>query len=348
MFFLHGALMPRCAILIFLLCQAMLMAQAPTWSTALPQTPYRLYAVGVVSLQQNEAGARKKASLAARLELILTLRTKARGSVTAQSRTVRLWDEGRETTQSSIGTFGTRMDLQAFAEALPGLEVQEVWVDRVQGQVFALAALDLVRARAAHAEDGRALQAQVIASLSEATGNGWKERLSRFMEAQVLADRLTTWTDTRALLAAAGIPPEPLGPNPAQVRELRERAQLSLALVETLDLPVDLVTGLHAWRSMRSLGIPAPSPLRLTTRATSDWSQLMDLERVRAQWTLVLISPEGDLLSVWTFEEQAVGATRAEALQRLTGKLLPRVHESLDRWFGFPSPSQSPSLTEAS
>ncbi len=340
--------MPRCAILILLLCQAMLMAQAPAWSTTLPQAPYRLYAMGVVSLQEDEAGARVKASQAARLELLLTLRTKARASVTAQSRTVRVWDEGSVSSQTSVGTFGTRMDLQTFAEALPGLEVQEVWVDRARGQVFALAALDLVRARAAHAEDGRALKAQIIASLSEASGNGWKERLSRFMEAQVLTYRLATWIDTRALLAAAGIPPEPLGPNPAQLRELRRRAQLSLSLVETLDLPVDLVTGLHVWRSQRSLGMPTPSPLRLNTRATSHWSRLMDLERVRAQWTLVLTSPEGDLLSAWTFEEQAVGATRAEALQRLTRMLLPRVHEALDRWFGFPSPSQYPSLTEAS
>ena len=340
--------MPRCLILILLLCQAMLMAQAPVWAATLPQAPYRLYAVGVVSLLEDESVARVKASQAARLELLLTLRTKARGSVTAQSRTVRIWEEGRESSQTSIGTFGTRMDLQTFAEALPGLEVQEVWVDLVRGQVFALAALDLVRARASHTEDGGVLQAQIIASLSEAYGDGWKERLRRFMEAQFLADRLANWTDTRALLAAAGIPPETLGPNPAQLREVRERSQLSLSLVETLDLPVDLVTGLHAWRSQRSLGMPTPSPLRLSTKATSDWSRLMDLERVRAKWTLVLTSPEGDILAVWAFEEQAVGATRAEALQRLTRMLLPRVHEALDRWFGFPSPSQSPSLTEAS
>ena len=348
MLFFIGALMSRCSILILLLGQALLVAQAPVWATTLPQTPHRLYAVGVVSLQEDEAGARVKARQAARLELLLTLRTKARGTVTAQSRTLRVWDEGRESSQVSIGTFGTRMDLQTFAEALPGLEVQEVWVDRARGQVFALAALDLVRAREAHAEDGRALHAQLAASLLETSRKGWKERLRRFMEAQALADRLTIWTDTRALLAAAGIPPEPLGPNPAQLRELLERAQMSLALVETLDLPVDLVTGLHAWRSRRSLGTPSPTPLRLATEATSDWSRLMDLERVRAQWILILTSPEGDRLAVWTFEEQAVGATRAEALQRLTRILLPRVHEALDRWFGFPSPSQSPSLTEAS
>ena len=348
MLFLHGALMPRFTILILLLCQALLLAQGPVWATTLPQTPHRIYAVGVVSLQEDEAGARTKARQSARLELLLALRTKARGTVTAQSRMLRVWDEGRESSQAAMGTFGTRMDLQTFAEALPGLEVQEVWVDRARGQVFALAALDLIRAREAHAEDGRALQAQLVASLSEAKGGDWKERLRRFMGAQALADRLTTWADTRALLAAAGIPPEPLGPNPAQLRELRERAQMSLALVETLDLPVDLVTGLHAWRSRRSLGTPSPTPLRLATEATSDWSRLMDLERVRAQWTFVLTSPEGDRLAVWAFEEQAVGATRAEALQRLTRSLLPRVHEALDRWFGFPSPTQSPSLTEAS
>ena len=346
MLFFIGALMPPRTILILLLCQAMLLAQAPTWATTLPQTPYRLYAVGVVSLQDDEAGARVKARQAARLELLLTLRTKARGTVTAQSRMLRVWDEGNGSSQTAVGTFGTRVDLQTFAEALPGLEVQEVWVDRTRGQVFALAALDLIRAREAHAEDGHALQAQLAAGLSETPRKGWKERLRRFMEAQVMADRLTIWTDTRALLAAAGIPPEPLGPNPAQLRELRERAQMSLSLLETLDLPVDLVTGLHAWRSRRSLGTPSPTPLMLATEATSDWSRLMDLERVRAQWTLILTSPEGDRLAVWTFEEQAVGASRAEALQRLTRMLLPRVNEALDRWFGFPS--QSPSLTEAS
>ena len=340
--------MPRRTTLILLLSQAMLVAQAPVWATTLPQTPYRIFAVGVVSLQEDEAGARIKARQAARLELLLTLRTKARGTVTAQTRTVRAWDEGSESSPSSVGTFGTRMDLQTFAEALPGLGVQEVWVDQVRRQVFALASLDLIRAREAHSEEGRALQTQIAASISEPPGNGWKGRLRRFMESQALADRLATWADTRWLLSGAGVPPGPQGPNPAQLRQLRERSQMSLSLEETLDLPVDLVTGLHAWRSRRSLGTPTPSPLRLSTKATSGWSRLMDLDRVRAQWTLVLTSPEGDQLAVWTFEDQAVGASRSEALQRLARMLLPRVQEALDRWFGFHSPSQTTSPTEAS
>ncbi len=348
MLFFHGALMSCRPILILLLCQAGLWAQAPTWATVLPQAQGRLFAVGVVPLQEDEAGARMKAGQLARLELLLTLRAKAQGTVTTQTGTLRTWDEGSDSSRSSFGAFATRMDLRAFAEALPGLEIQEVAVDRGPGQVFALAVLDLVRARAVHDESGRTLQSQIAASLTEPVRNAWKDRLSRFMEGQDLAGRFAAWADTQILLAAAGVPADRRGPDPAQLRQLRARAQISVALLETMDLPVDLVTGLHTWRSRRGLATPSPLGLSLAAETTSEWSQLMNLERVRSRWVFVLSSPDGDRLAVWTFEEQAVGATRTEALQRLSRILLPRVHEALDRWFGFPSLLPPPSLKEAS
>lgn len=116
-------------------------------------------------------------------------------------------------------------------------------------------------------------------------------------------------------------------------------APLSMSLVETLDLPSGLLAGLQQWRSNRGLLGSSGQVLRLWPRASMEWTTVMSLDRVRARWSLALTTPDGVRLAEWTFEDQAVGATRSEALQRVTQMILPRAREALDRWFGFLPPT---------
>jgi hypothetical protein len=342
----NGAVMLRGLIVWSLFMVVQLVAQVPYWATSTPQAVDHLYSVGVESLGRDEAKARARAAQNARLELLLQLRTRATGQVSLQSKAYSTWSEALPATHDSVRAFGTRMQLDTHAMALHGLEIREVVVDQLGRQVFALAILDLRRARNDYRSSGRRLQEQIAACIASPVPCSLDEGLQRLKELHQLEARLSAWEDTEVLLAEPNRGIAANGPSQTQIRVLRSMVPLSLSLVETLDLPSGLVSGLHEWRSSRRLLGSSGLVLRLSPRAILEWATVMDLDRVRACWTLSLSTPDGDRLAVWTFEDQAVGATRSEALRRVTGMLLPRAQEALDRWFGFLPPT--PSSMEAS
>jgi hypothetical protein len=248
----------------------------------------------------------------------------------------RTWSEGIGQSNQSSGTYAIQTSFRAHASAIPGLEVQEVRVDHASGQVFALAVLDVIHAQALHRSDGAALRERMNSALAAPATGSWGERIRQGREARLLVDQYVAWEDTRALLMTASPFGEGTAPDPNQAKALELRSLLAVSLVETLDLPAGLVTGLHGWRTRRGLAGPASSSLRLEPRTVMEWSRVMDLERLRGRWTIVLSTPEGDCLALWAFEAQAVGATRQEALKNLNRTLVPQVQDALDLWFGFP------------
>lgn len=338
--------MSRWVLVWCLFRMVQLVAQVPDWATSTPQAIDCLYSIGVESLGGDEAKARVRATQSARLELLLQLRTRATGQVSMRSTNYSTRSETLPATHDSARTFETLMQVETHAMGLPGLEIREVVVDRQGEQVFALAMLDLRRARTDHRSCGRLLQEQIAACLALPRPRTLAEGLQRFKEIRLLEARLGVWGDTDVLLGEAGREMAPLAPSQAQVRDLRAMSPLSLSLVETLDLPSGLLAGLHDWRASRGLLGSSGQVLRLSPRASMEWTMVMSLDRVRARWSLVLTAPDGVLLAEWTFEDQAVGATRSEALRRVSGMLLPRAQEALDRWFGFLPPT--PFSTEAS
>jgi hypothetical protein len=282
-----------------------------------------------------------KAGQIARLELLLQLRARAKGSVKSHSQVNQTWDKVAGPDFQSVGSHSTGTDFQAYALALPGLEVQEVRVDPVGNQVFALASLDLTHARVALCQTGALLREKIATTLTLPRATSWNECLCQVREARLLVDQWTAWEDTRLLLLAVdSLCPFP-GPSSHQVQAITSRASLAVSILETLDLPSGLVAGLHDWRAQRGLIGPSPLSLRLEPSATTEWSRVMDLERIRTRWTIVLATSLGERVAFWTFEGQAVGATRPEAMLNLTRIMLPRAQEALDRWFGFPSPLTS-------
>ena len=329
--------MSRLLKLFLLGCSLGLPAQVPSWATALPQREGHVYAVGVVSLQGDEAEARMKAGQLARLELLLQLRTRAEASTVLRTSMARTWSEEVGPSSQSFGSYAVQASFQVQAMALPGLEVQEVRVDHAHGQVFALAVLDMDHAQALHRRDGADLGERMNAALAAPEPRSWGERIRQAREVRLLVDQYAAWEDTRALLMTASLFGEVTAPDPNQVRALQLSSLVAVSLVETMDLPAGLISSLHGWRTRRGLAGPSTSTLRLEPRTLMEWSRVMDLERVRGRWTIVLSTTEGDCLALWAFEAQAVGATRQEAMQNLNRTLVPRVQDALDLWFGFPS-----------
>lgn len=191
----------------------------PMWVSQVPSQEGRVYAMGVASLQGNQATALTQAQANARGEVIARLRAQVQSTtdVRATSQVHRSTDG--PTTGASNRTVTQATTVEAKALDLPGLVVEETWVDRPGAAVYALAYLDVPVAerelRARFQTQREALEAGPRADTGSA-----RERLRRLQtlrSAQVELERLD---DLAGLLAAGG--------GEAQLRAEVRRARLAL------------------------------------------------------------------------------------------------------------------------
>ena len=127
-----------------LLVPALVAAQAakPIWISVLPVQPGRVYGLGLAAIASDGAALRQ-ASDNARADVI----TRLRANVKADTRVSTVLQETRTGAGPATGsrTQNTQVDTQVQGQAadLPGLVVEETYLDRPGGTGYALAYLDL-------------------------------------------------------------------------------------------------------------------------------------------------------------------------------------------------------------
>jgi hypothetical protein len=179
----------------------------PIWVSALPQQAGRVYAVGMTSTGgASEAEALTEAAQNARAEVLARLRTDVRSETQVTTKATVTRQAGGAATGSAEQQVGQTTRIQTRATELPGLAVEETWIDAKAGSAYALASLDVPTAE-------REVQARFTAQKEDLfrepeTPTGPRERmrmLSRLKKAQV---ELAKLDDMAALLAAGGGDPQ--------------------------------------------------------------------------------------------------------------------------------------------
>lgn len=178
----------------------------PMWITALPSQAGRVYAMGLAPVSPGEAQAITQASQNARGEVLSRLRASVKSETSVSSRATMTQQAGGKATGTSEQQVGQNTNIQASATELPGLSVEETWVDVKGATAYALAYLDVPIAE-------RELRARFTAQKNDLfqesdTPTAPRERmrqLNRLKNAQV---ELAKLDDMAALLAAGGGDPQ--------------------------------------------------------------------------------------------------------------------------------------------
>lgn len=196
----------------------------PIWVTQLPTQEGRVYAIGLASLQGNQAAALTQAQANARGEVLARLRAQVQSTTDVRATSEVHRSTGGPTTGTSSRTVTQATTVAAKALDLPGLVAEETWVDRAGATVYALAYLDVPVAerelRARYQTQREALEGGPRGDSGTA-----RERLRRLQGLRGAQQELERLDDMAGLMAAGG--------GDAQLRAEVRRARL--ALDERLD-----------------------------------------------------------------------------------------------------------------
>lgn len=227
--------------------------QRPVWIEQLPQEPGRIYALGTADLGPftSEGRALAQASDRARLEVVARLRVSVKGQTSTTTRTTQMGSGG-----SSYGygdkTSRDTLQVGTQAEDLPGLTVEQTYLDATGRTAYALAVLDLGQAEAS-------LQGR-LTGLENSRHGLEKERSRRarwrLRKLQGDLDRLGELT---ALLS--------LDPLLARTRAERVIVDKRLAALEAADLP-PLDLGKCAMALRPNIALPPAMEEFLSSRIT--------------------------------------------------------------------------------
>lgn len=119
----------------------------PGWIQALPDVPGRLYALGMADLGAGESRALARASDSARSAVVAQLRTSLRKETAKVTRTSELAQGDGSVSRSGESQVNNTLSVSTHAEDLPGLVVERTYVDPSARAAYALAYLDLGKAR---------------------------------------------------------------------------------------------------------------------------------------------------------------------------------------------------------
>ena len=118
----------------------------PSWIEVLPQQQGRIYAVGLAPFAPNQAQAVKQASQNARVEVVTRLRASVKGETNIKSSASFQRQLGGGTTGKSQQQIAQDSQITTQALELPGLGIEETWVDQSSRTAYALAFLDVAAA----------------------------------------------------------------------------------------------------------------------------------------------------------------------------------------------------------
>ncbi len=174
----------------------------PMWITALPSQAGRVYAMGLAPVAPSEAQALTQASQSARGEVLSRLRASVKSETNVSTRATMTQQSGGKATGTSEQQVGQDTRIQASATELPGLVVEETWVDVKGATAYALAYLDVPVAE-------RELRARFTAQKNDLfqesdTPTAPRERLRQLNRLRNAQMELAKLDDMAALLAAGG------------------------------------------------------------------------------------------------------------------------------------------------
>lgn len=179
---------------------------APTWVQVLPQRAGRIYALGTATVAADEAKALELAAQDARFEVIARLRVAVQGSTTVSTTLT----EHRASGSTTSGTRDQRVrqdgTTSVQAVNLPGLIIEERYVDRQTGSAYALAYLDVGIAERSLLDQVEALVADWIAAKSDSRRSGLRPSMTWLQRIKGLQNRASALEPQAALLIPAGVP----------------------------------------------------------------------------------------------------------------------------------------------
>jgi hypothetical protein len=348
----------RSSICIPLLLAAGLSLQAqprqglvkPIWVQVLPQQSGRVYAMGVAVVAPSEAQALKQAAVNARVEVLTRLRANVQSQTDVQSTATVQRELGGRTTGSAQQRVGQSTSIQTQATELPGLVVEETWLDGPGATAYALAYLDVPLAERELGSRFEAVRKDLARETPAAGGLERLRKLKRLKGTQTELDKL----DGMAGLLAAG------GGDPALRSAIRDttlalhrevdqlRAGLTLCVtgdkegeagdVATLLRNIVLKEGL-GWSEtdgefrlqMRVQGSKAGLDI-----ARKRWWEYQhtspDYIVARGVLELTLLDREGTSYQSAAIEAKGVGTTEFQADQRLLKDYKAQLEKTFAKW----------------
>lgn len=179
---------------------------APSWLKVLPDAPGRIYAVGTATVAPSEAKALEQAAQNARFEVIARLRVGVQGTTTISTSLSQQQNSGSAamgSRQQYVRQDGTT---SVQAVNLPGLVVEERYLDKKAGAAYALAYLDAAVAERSLVDQVGALDSDWKNLKSDPAQPGLRPSITRLQRIKALQTRGAELESQAGLLIPAGVP----------------------------------------------------------------------------------------------------------------------------------------------
>jgi len=206
----------------------------PMWISSLPRAQGRVYALGIAPVTVGDGKAITAASQNARGEVLSRLRASVKAETNISTSATTSQATGGKATGFSQQQVGQSTRIQASATDLPGLTVEETWVDSPGATAYALAYLDVPVAE-------QELRARFVALKEDLfqegdTPTAPRERMRMLARLKVAQVELAKLDDMAGLLAAGGGDPKLRGQiRSGKLSVDREMDQLRASLTLSLE-----------------------------------------------------------------------------------------------------------------
>ncbi len=235
--------------LLFLLalpafCQGLV---APPWVKVLPDVPGRIYAMGTAAVAPCESWALEAAAQGARLGVIARLRVGLAGTTAVTTTLSQQQTSGSAATGSRQQYLRQDGTTTVQAVNLPGLVVEERYLDQKGGTAYALAYLDVAVAERNLSGQVDALGSDWQALKSDPSQFGLRPAITRLQQVKALQARGTELESQASLLVPAGVPAsyrvaaQTLNQDMAREARLAQKSLTMGAKVEGGDLGQDVM-----------------------------------------------------------------------------------------------------------
>jgi hypothetical protein len=322
----------------------------PIWVTALPQQEGRIYALGMAPLSAPEAQSMRQASDQARAEVISRLRATVKSDVQVSSR----YQETRSGSQGAAAsrTQNVRTDtrVQTRAVELPGLVVEETYLDRATRTAYALAYLDIPTAERELRTRYKAQQEDLAADQG---GTGARARLRRIQSLKTAQEELAKLDDLAGLISAGGADATLRSDvRKSRLQVTRQLDDLRASLIVTvksdqsLGLEADIKNILRNAVLSQGLGWSDKAAeltfvMRMKTgqgrvdihrKAWWEYQNNADFIVARGALELTLVDRTGQEYESTTLEAKGVGTSEFQAEQNLLKDFKAKLGRAVETW----------------
>jgi hypothetical protein len=325
-------------------------AVKPMWISVLPTQPGRVYGLGVAPVADSDALAVRQASDNGRADVLSRLRANVKSDTQITTSYQQTQASGGVATGTRTQNAQIATDVQAQAADLPGLVVEETYLDRAARTSYALAYLDLT---IAERELGARLDA-ITADLAAPRGEtGTRAKL---VEGQALKRNhasLVQLDDLSALVSGGGGNPA-LRAEVLRTRQDTERRMVALRSALTFglapspgaELDADVKAVVRTAVLKEGMGWSDQTPLfSITVRARTGkngvtigkrawWEHQRAADFIVAQGSLdlTLVDREGQQYETMTLVAKGVGVNEFQADQLLLADYKAKLGKAVAAW----------------